>query len=175
MAINLLPTDLTPKGPVVKLANTLKLISYIAFSVLVITGIGLIAFFVINSLSIRSTNSQNEELKTSIESLEETEQGIVLVKDRLNKAKSLLGEKSGREEAQALSNLMPQIGADATLIEAIVDKAEFETTFVTLSSSVLSQLMATVVVQDTYKGIELISFSYNPNAGYVVGFKFLTE
>ena len=175
MAINLLPTDLTPKGPIVKLANTLKSVSYIAFSVLVITGIGLVAFFVTNSLSIRSTNTQNEELKSSIESLEETEQGIVLVKDRLNKAKAVLGEKSGREEVQALSDLMPQIVPEATLIEAVVDKDNVETTFVTLSSSILSQLMATVISQDTYKAIELISFSYNPNAGYVVGFKFTTE
>lgn len=175
MPINLLPTDLSPKGPVVKIAGFIRSIAVISFSALLITGLGISAFFVVNSLQIKNTNTRNEQLKASIQSLETTEQSVVLVRDRLSKVKQILVQDTGGDETQGLANFINQIPPDVQLAEAIIAKNGVETTFLALSSSSLTQLMAGIISQEDFVGIELVSFSFNPNAGYVVSFDLRTK
>ena len=109
MPINLLPTDLSPKGPVVRIAALVRSVAVISFSLLLITGLGISAFFIVNSLQIKNLNSANEELKGSIKSLEVTEQGLVLVRDRLGKVKQVLAQDSGADETAGLSEFITQV------------------------------------------------------------------
>ncbi|MFZ5932504.1 MAG: hypothetical protein ACOYT7_00230 [Patescibacteria group bacterium] len=172
MAINLLPTDLSPKGPIVKIATLLKNLAIVSFLTFFLAVLGMAAFFVLNSLTINSLSSRSEELKVSIKSLEATEQRLILVKDRLTKAKQVLGVESGLDEVDGLGKIVSGLSADVSLSEAIVAKDSLDTTFVASSSQGLTQLMAQVISQDAFKKVELVSFSFNPNAGYVPSFVF---
>ena len=92
MAINLLPTDLSPKGPVIKLAKSLKNIAIAGFVVFIISLVSLIVFLLFISTNLSSSTARQEQLKTSIKSLEQTEQRLVMVKDRLKYTKQVLGK-----------------------------------------------------------------------------------
>ena len=175
MPINLLPTDLSPKGPVVKIAALVRSVAVISFSLLLITGLGISAFFIVNSLQIKNLNSANEELKGSIKSLEVTEQGLVLVRDRLGKVKQVLAQDSGADETAGLSKFITQVPQGVEMQEAIISKDGVETTFLATASTSLVQLMAGIISQESFKSVELVSFSFNPNAGYVASFNLKTK
>lgn len=172
MAINLLPTDLSPKGPVVKLATILKNVATVSFLIFFLAVLGMAALFILNSVTLRTIGERSEALKTSIASLEETEQRLVLVRDRLSKVKQVLGAESGIEEVEGLEKITTGLGAGTTLSEAVVDKDSLEVTFIVSSSTELAQLMSKVISQDSFKKVELTALSFNPSAGYVPSFIF---
>ena len=169
-AINLLPTDISPKGPVVKISNLIKNLAVISFVLFLLTALGLLAVFVLNSVQIRSLNESSEELKMSIKSLETTEQGLVLVRDRLSKAKLVLADESGGEEAAGLGTITAALPGSVALTEAVISKNVLETTFVATDSQGLTVLMARIISQEAFSKVELVSFSFNPNTGYIPSF-----
>lgn len=169
-AINLLPTDISPKGPVVKISSLIKNLAVISFTLFLLTAFGMLAVFVLNSVQIRSLNQTSEELKTSIKSLETTEQGLVLVKDRLSKANLVLAVESGGDEAAGLGTITAGLPASVALTEAVISKDVLETTFVATDSQGLTTLMAQIISQEAFAKVDLVSFSFNPNAGYIPSF-----
>jgi hypothetical protein len=169
-AINLLPTDISPKGPVVKISNLIKNLAVISFVLFLLTALGMLAMFVLNSVQIRSLNESSEGLKTSIKSLETTEQGLVLVRDRLSKAKLVLADESGGEEAEGLGTVTSGLPGSVSLTEAVISKKVLDTTFIATDSQGLTTLMALIISQDAFDKVDLVSFSFNPNAGYVSSF-----
>ena len=173
--INLLPKDLLPSARLIKAAKLLKNILTLGFGIFTIALIGLVAFFALNSITLRSSTARQDELKTSIKALEQTEQGLVLVKDRLSKVKEVLAKDSGAEEVDNLSKISLQITAGVDLTEAVVFKDELSTTFIVSDASVLTKFMAQIIASGDYKRIDLNSFSFNPNVGYLVSMAFITK
>ena len=169
-AINLLPTDISPKGPVAKISNLIKNLAVISFVLFLLTALGMLAVFVLNSVQIRSLNESSEALKTSIESLETTEQGLVLVRDRLTKVKLVLADESGGDEAEGLGTVTSGLPASVALTEAVISKDVLDTTFVATDSQGLTALMARIISQEAFAKVDLVSFSFNPNAGYIPSF-----
>ena len=175
MPINLLPKDLSVSAPLVKTAALLRNLITLGFAVFVIVAIGFVAFFIINSLSLSNSLRTQAELETSIKSLEQTEQGLVLVKDRLTKINQLQVGESAKEESENLSRIFSQAAQIGTLGEAVLEKDKLDTTFSVTSSTALSRLLASVVSAENYQRIELLSFSFNPNSGYLVSLSFVTK
>jgi len=175
MAINLLPKDLLPSAGLIKTAKLLKNLLTLGFGIFTIALVGLVAFFTLNSISLRSSSARQEELKTSIKALEQTEQGLVLVKDRLAKVKEVLGKDSGAEEIDNLAKVSSLTTAGVDLTEAVVFKDELDTTFNVSDASLLTSFMAQIIATGTYKRIDLNSFSFNPSVGYLISLAFVTK
>ena len=169
-AINLLPTEISPKGPVAKISNLIKNFAVISFVLFLLTALGMLAVFVLNSVQIRSLNESSEALKTSIESLETTEQSLVLVRDRLTKVKLVLADKSGGDEAEGLGTVTSGLPASVALTEAVISKDVLDTTFVATDSQGLTALMARIISQEAISKVDLVSFSFNTNAGNIPSF-----
>src|SRR3989304_3721085 len=168
--VNLLPTDISPKGPIVKLSNLLKNLAAIFFAIFLFAAFGMVAMFILNNAQIKDLEARSEQLKTSIRSLETTEQSLILVKDRIGKAKTALALESGKDETEGMGIITSGLPVGATLSEAVVSKDSLVTTFIALDSGSLANLMAIVISQETFKNVELVSFSFNPNSGYVPSF-----
>ncbi|MBI2066032.1 hypothetical protein HYT60_00800 [Candidatus Woesebacteria bacterium] len=169
-AINLLPTEISPKGQVVKISNLIKNLAVISFILFLLTAFGMLAMFILNSVQTRSLNQSSEVLKASIQSLETTEQSLVLVRDRLAKAKLVLAEESGGDEAEGLVGITSGLPAGASLTEAVISKDTLDATFVATDSQGLTALMALIISQEAFAKVDLVSFSFNPNAGYISSF-----
>ena len=174
-AINLLPTELLPSAGFVRTAKLLKTVLTVGFGIFVVAVLGLVGFFFVNSLALRSSNARQEELKNSIKSFEQTEQGLVLVKDRLAKVKEVEGKENAEGEIDALSRIFSGVPAGVSLTEAVVSKDQLDATFVVANSSSLTQFMAGLIANQDFSRIELLSFSFNPNLGYLVSVGFSSE
>ena len=171
-AINLLPTDFLLNPSVLKLAKLLRSVVTLSLAIFVIAGAGLIAYFLINSMTLNVSLKNQEALKSSIKSLEQTEQGLFLVKDRLGKAQEIFAEPSVKVDIDALGKMLTSLPSDATLTQADFNKSSLETTFSVNNSLTLVKLMAGVVSQTIYSRVELLSFSFNPAAGYIASLSF---
>ena len=174
-AINLLPTELLPSASLLKTARLLKTVLTVGFGIFVVVVLGLVGFFSVNALSLRSSNAKQEELKNSIKSFEQTEQGLVLVKDRLAKVKEVGAKENADNEIEALSGLFGKIPPGVSLTEAVISKDELDSTFVVGDSSVLGQFMAGLITTEGFNKIELLSFSFNPSVGYLVSVAFSSK
>ncbi len=174
-AINLLPTELLPSAGFLKTARALRGILTAGFGAFVVAALGLVAFFSVNALTLRSSTARQAELTNSIKSFEQTEQGLVLVKDRLAKVTEVEGKENADNEIDSLSTLFTQVPTGVSLTEAVVSKDELDTTFVIGNSSVLGQFMASLIATEGFVKIDLLSFSFNPSVGYLVSVGFLSE
>lgn len=167
-AINLLPIELSSKGSVVKVSSLLKRVAIVGSVLLVLSAIGLIGFFVFVSFQVTSSTTRQEQFKTTIKSLQQTEQRLILTKDRLEKAKEVLGKETSIENVENLSELFLNVPEDVDLRDAEISATKIELSFVARSSSGLTRILATILSGDYYKTVKLTSFAFNTGIGYVV-------
>lgn len=166
--INLLPTDLAAKSPIKKTADVLKKVAIGGFVLLFLFLIGSGAYLYFLNLQVRNSVANQEELKQSIESLEQTEQQLVIVRDRLDKAETVLGKESAAEELEDFEELAGLIPPTVAVTEADMVSGRSEVSLIAVSSSGLVQLMANLISLELYERIELTSFGFTPGSGYLV-------
>jgi len=166
--INLLPTDLSKKSPLGKLQRNIKQITTVATSIFIVILIFVGVYLLILSSQITRSKSNQESLKASLAALEQTEQGIILVKDRLKNISSVLALSTANKGVENLNILNSAIPNGAILSEADILTEKTEVTYQVQLSSDLVGLIETISSTDFYKKILLKSFSYNPKTGYLV-------
>ena len=168
--INLLPEELKPKGFALKIAKTLNKLALftvlVSFLVLLLIG----GSSLLLSLNLRRVNSQDEVLKGQVKALEQTEQKLVLVKDRIGKIQAILASGGVYDEVD--------------LLKAIIDKKPQNVTF--LSSKIVPDGVSikfnaktSFDITDFYKVLyeakiqkfELVSFNFSSDTGYEVEVK----
>lgn len=174
-SINLLPTALLPNPSVLKLSKLLKTLVTLFLVLFVIVAAGVSGYFLINSYTLDASLKNQEALKKSVQSLEQTEQRLFLVKDRVAKVKEIYANPSVKPDVEALSKILTVIPTDASLTEADMDKNSLDTTFMVNNSLSLTQLMANLITQNTYSRVDLLSFSFNPKLGYIVSLSFINQ
>ena len=166
--INLLPTDLSPKSSLAKTSQIIKNASIVGLVLVIVSAVGVIAFLTIASLQIRNSNTQQDQLKAGIKSLEQTEQRLVLTKDRLKYANEVLGKETAVAAIEDLNLLFSTLSEDVEIREAQVTATKTEISIVARSSSGLTKILASLLVTDCYENIKLTSFAFNINSGYIV-------
>ncbi len=172
-AINLLPKDLTPREGVLKTATVLRKVLIIGFIGLIVLIVSLIAvFFILSGRFDRSIERQND-LKKQISALEQTEVRLVLVKDRLAKAKEVLALDSAEPETESLDSLINIIpdGVGISLVSLKSNSSEL--TMEAQNSSSLAEFLAKLISSGIYKKIDLMSIEFNDVKGYEMVFKLI--
>lgn len=168
MAINLLPTDIAPKSPINKTANVLKRVAIFGVVILILflAGIGGYIFFLQRQI-VASENNQ-VQLEDSIKSLQQIEQSLVLLKDRIKRANTILADETVTPALDSFAELTVTIPPSVRLTEAEITTEGTELGFLAPSSSLLAQLMANLYSIDEYEKITLKSFGFSPTSGYLV-------
>ena len=172
MAINLLPTDLAPSSPVHKMADVMKRVGIGATVAFILFLLASGVYLIIISTQLRSSNTAQEQLISSIQSLEQTEQRVVLVKDRLQKAKTILGEKTAKTSLGDFETFQQGLPDAVVLTEVEISPDRSEATLLTSSSASLVQVMGTLFALDLYDKVQLKSFGFTPISGYLVTLEF---
>jgi hypothetical protein len=172
-SINLLPKDLLPDPSVMKFSKLLRSLVTIGLALFVVVAVGLGAYFIVNSVTLQNSLKNQNTLKESIKALEETEQGLVLVKDRLQKVKNVYTKPSIIKEVEGLSSILSSIPDRVVLTEAVLGNGTIDTSFTVENSTILTQLMANIIINENYQRIDLLSFSFNPSMGYITSFSFV--
>lgn len=172
-AINLLPTDLSPKSSIARASQIIKNVSIVGLVLVITFAVGIIAYLTINSFQIRNSKTQQDQLKVGIKSLEQTEQRLVLTKDRLKYAEEVKGKETAVGALEDLNILVSRLPEGVNIKETQILATKTELSFVVKSSSALTQVLAYLVATDYYEKIKLTSFAFNISSGYVVGVEFL--
>jgi hypothetical protein len=170
--INLLPQELRPRGSILKLSKNLKNIALLALvTLLLFVTLSLGAYFILDNRTSASTTNQ-EDLKQQIKALQQTEQRLVLIKDRLGKINSISKEPRANDEVERL-NIVSTLFPENTYVEAV--ELDVKNAAVVISSDTLDNIaayLASVVSSGEYVQINLAFLEYDPKQGYVVGLVF---
>ena len=163
--INLLPSDLLPKKSITKLADILTKISYASIAIFLLFILTILGIFIINSSNIKKIKTQEDELINIVKQYEQTEQQIVLAKDRIEKILKIWEKTGIQKHLSGLEKLL-ELSSGISLNEMDISSSKSEISLNSMSSLSVSQFMSSLVLSDIYKFIKLKNFSYNPNYGY---------
>ncbi len=165
-SINLLPSDLIPKKSVLKLSSTVKKISIIGYSALLITTLVLVGVFFVLSRQIDTTIENQNNLKSQISSMEQTEQRLVLIKDRLEKASDILGRASAKDEIEGFEKLVDILPENTFIGSVALEVSGTNITIRIPTSSTLVELFSKLISSGIYSEVVLKSFSFAEGKGY---------
>jgi len=171
--INLLPPDLVPKSLTVKITKVIKQVVIVGFSLFICAAIIFIALFVLNTMKLNNLGKNRNQLLESIKNNQQVEQSLYLVRDRLNKIKTIQTQDSSAQPIKAIPVLLSQLPGSVVINQANLSPILSEVDFQTSDPAAVSQLMATMTGSNFFQTINLKTFSYNEAKGYIVGFELI--
>ncbi len=165
--INLLPQESKPKGYAVNATKTLKKFSIfsIIFLLLTITVITTVNLFY--GVQTRTLSSKEESLKKEIKALEDTEQKLVLIKNRLNGISSIMSESNSKKQIEMFQRIIEQNPADVSILGAKLENEKFVINVGTDDSKKITNFYR-LLASLNFDSVELDSFTYDVR-GYRLG------
>ena len=173
--INLLPSDLGVKGEVAKSVDVVKRIAIIVgaiFLVLVASGIAAIVLLTTQASSIKA---RQENLKATLGNLEQAEQGIILLRDRIKKSGEVLGNAAVSDKIALLEKTVAALPSGVLMSEADIDPEKIDVTYTSDNSLGLAVLFNSLVASGSFGKVVLTNFSFNPNSGYLTNLELYTK
>jgi hypothetical protein len=166
--INLLPIDLAMGqggGKALKLARSLAVSMSAGLILLLILGIGALYLF---NRQLSSLTRKQDELRNSIRSLEETESGMVLTRDRLGKIDEVLAKRvvEGNFAKQALVLDLARGGIEFR--ESHLGSSESTLALTSTSSKSISDLFDGFFANEDFNTLTLNSLQFSPLSGYKI-------
>ena len=172
--INLLPPELEPKGKYLKLIKTLRRLAFISVSAFILLAAIMGVFLFILGRQYSNALKTQEKLKSEIQALSQTEQQLILQKDRLAKIDVVLKISSARQEIEALASNSSLLPPGVKVKDVRIDSGIAEISFNSPDLNSISSLLAIIVNQTSYKKIELLHFEFKPLEGYIMTLAFET-
>ena len=171
--LNLLPAEYVVSGALGRILKTTRSLGVIFLAAFLIFVFGLGAFFVVSTLQLRNAAGSEADLKSQIATEEQSEQKIVLLKDRLKKIKTTLALPSSTKNLENLDPFISSIGGGATLTELAVDSGKADVSINFKNNSDLSAFLGNIDTIKTFKSVIMTTFGFNPASGYLVSLRFL--
>ena len=166
--INLLPIDLSNQKGTLKQADSVKKLIIVAsgfFLTFVILGIGLILFF---SNQLDSSMARQSSLTQQIKTLENVEQKLILVKDRLTKINIAQAEVNATLKLETLNQILSTLPANVTLDQFTISTSSTLFTVTSKDSLGMATFLNKLVSGGLYKNVSLANFEFTPDAGYSI-------
>ena len=166
--INLLPPEQGVKTDIRDLLGVLNKAAIFLVAVFIITAVSAVAYTLFLTNSVSRIRLRADQIGNSIKSMADVEAKYTLARDRLDKAKSFLGEKSAGTNLPIFSSLISSLPQGVVLSEASIGKEAIEVSFTAASSKDVSTIFGTFGGNSVFEKITLANFSFNPTLGYVV-------
>lgn len=166
--VNLLPLDLAPKESVVKLSNNLKKIAVLGFSLFLVAALSSLAFYFYLTNEVVRVSGQVEQKKKSIISLEATEQRLILIRDRVQKAEKVLSTSPTEKRIDSLTTLSKSFPAEITFTNVEISEDRIDLTLLAANSLALREGLNALQDSGLFKRVEMASFGLSPKSGYFI-------
>jgi Tfp pilus assembly protein PilN len=166
--INLLATEFKPKGSVLKASNVLKKVALVGYVVFFTSGIASTGFIFVLKNKIKTSISYQDKLKTQIKALEQTEQKLVLVKDRLEKVGKVMAMSQVKEEISGVENIVNEIPEGVTMLNTNLTSGKIDMELSAANSYLLGEFLDVLRSQKGYQRIEIGSIVYSKETFYKV-------
>jgi len=163
--VNLLPSELAPKKSIVDIAKKLKKISTVGFIVFVVYVLSTVGILFIFSNRLNKLVQEENELKTSIKALEQTEQRLVLIKDRLDKASYAYSLPSSWGNLFDFKALVSEFPEGISWDKVSIKPKDLEFSVTTPNSISMSRLIEGLVKNELYTKVVLKGLNYDSFSG----------
>ena len=165
IGINLMPPELKPKGYILKISRTIKRIILIGFVFFLFSTVILIGAILIISGRLKASIKNQESLRLQIKAYQNTEQNLLLTKDRLTKINQIYGFEDTKEEAEVLGIVLREFPEGV-----IFKEAELSSDAVIITINFSSSLQLTNFIErlkfHNFQKVELGNLSYSQQKGY---------
>ncbi|MGD8744344.1 MAG: hypothetical protein PVJ52_01995 [Candidatus Woesebacteria bacterium] len=168
---NLLPSELAPKTSVVRFARGVKRIAVIGYSLLILGIVVSLSVYYLYNRKLNEQVTKNEELKTSIKALQETEQKLLLTQDRLSKADEIFSKEKMLKKVQVARLLLAELPDEVEVGDISISDGGITIEMGSDSSDDLSEIIDTILAEEEFKAVVLNSFNYAANGIYSATFK----
>jgi hypothetical protein len=165
--INLLPVASNDHGPTSKVAGIAKKIGVISSVILIavlLVYAAIYGYFYVNG---SVTTSSITTLENQIKAQEQTEQKIVLLRDRITKAAHILSQPSSDDEITALSDILTHLPEGVTIKESKIFPTEFTITVHAEESSKITEFVRSLTESGKYSQIESASMNFSTKEQYL--------
>lgn len=171
--LNLLPPDYTVSGSTAKTLKALRSLGVISIAAFVVFALIIVGFFIVSSIESNNLNASINSLTSQIKSQEQTEQKVVLLKDRLKKIKAIQANSGSIDNLDKAGEVVDKLGPDATLTEFSVDPDKVDLSVAFRTNSDLTNFLSELTATKAFKSVVLTSFGFNPTSGYLVGVRLM--
>ncbi len=167
--INLLPGDLNKSKGVGFVSLLLKRVSIILVVILFIGVILGVMFVIIQTRNLNNINQKNSELTSQVQKLNQTEQRLFLVKDRISKIETILGNKTSEESIGHLDQTVSSMSSDLAFKSVKIAGPSTTLTLGATNSKVIDQFLNFLANGNSaYAQVLLKNLGYNVDLGYLV-------
>lgn len=175
--INLIPNELAVSPKYVKLAKEINKVSVFGMSIFVFFLVLFLVFYFYYSNLFKKTNSELTRLKTNISSLEDSEQRLVLVKDRLSKIRQVKKLNTIEKDIANAKIILDQLGQIENQNQTSISLKDQQTdlVFKSSSTSLLAESLRVVSSLGLYNTILVQSIALIPDSGYTVNINLTNE
>ncbi len=167
--LNLLPPELAVDKNVGRILKTLRALNLILVATFLVFTLGISAFFVVSSITLRNSLASIETLKGQIKTRQTSEQQIVLLKDRIKKITIARNIPNSLNNLSAVDPLLLSLSPDSSVTGLDVDPEKIGLLVNFKSTSDLTTFFEGLSSSTAYKTVTLSSFGFNPVAGYLAG------
>jgi hypothetical protein len=158
--INLLPIELSPKSELAQLAKLMKRIAIAGSVVFLVLGLVAASFLIVMTFEADSLVKENQVLMAQIESFNQEEQSLVLVRDRVRKAKTILSERKVEPELTKVGPFLNNQPSSVIISQAELKIKESQFSFEVVDSSRLAELLSGFVTSDAFERVTLESLGF---------------
>ncbi|OGM18455.1 hypothetical protein A2686_02515 [Candidatus Woesebacteria bacterium RIFCSPHIGHO2_01_FULL_38_10] len=166
--INLIPQEIKPKANVLKTANLLKKIAITESIFLLVFAIIVFGSIFILSSRLKDSHSKDDKLRSEIKALEQTEQRLMLVKDRLGKIENIYSWDDASQEVLIAEGVVNTLPEGVVLRSAVLKETQVNLTIEVVNSESFSNLLSSLVNSGKYKTIKIESLDFDPEKGYII-------
>jgi Tfp pilus assembly protein PilN len=173
--INLLTTDLAPKASVVKASGAIKKLTTLGIIALVVSLCVSIGLFLTFNNQLRTSSARTSQLGESIRALEQTEQRLVLIKDRLSLAKEAQLRGGSVQELLAIQKVVDSFPEGIRVQKFKIEKDIISASITAQNSTALTQMLAILVSTEGYTNVELSALTFVPSTGFSTNFILIAQ
>lgn len=171
--INLLPPGHEINSSLWRVMKFIRMLNVIGLAGFIIFALVLGTFFAISTFRLRTLDDNVNRLKNQVSNEEVSEQRLVLLKNRLDRIKTVKSLTSSAKNLTNIDNLLSTLGSDTNLTEIDIDRDKIDVSFLFKTDSDLSLFLSSIKDLKIFKSVVLSSFSYNPENGYLATFHML--
>jgi hypothetical protein len=164
--INLLPKEPRRSKEVDRFLRLIKNATYFIAIFFIFAGpvSGLLIFKFTRDLG--KLKAENETLRASITNLESTEQGLVLLKDRITKIQTILASRQSVGLHAKQTEVVASLPDGLSFQESELGNDVSRISLLAVSSQALQTFLKSVSANDHYLSLILSGFTFNPYLGY---------
>lgn len=165
--INLLPTELAPKGSFLRIVSMIKKLTVVMLVLMVMFLVSSAGYIFYLNTQIGNLEKSAVAIKDSIAKLEQSEQKLFLLKDRVGKI-ALILQRQGEDRQPTNLETLLGVTTEVTYSNLKVTPTISVVTVTSTTSLGLAHFLENLLTKPEYHQVKLLAINFDELKGYVL-------